>query len=95
MAEIDIPYRNLLEEIVNNGKLYEDPNRKGENRLEIPHYSFKYDLTKGFPAITTKKLAWQSVVAETLWILKGQTHIKYLHKDKCFIWDKDGLNEYR
>ena len=92
MAVIDKEYNKILRKILSDGALYEDPNRKGVNRVEIPRQEFKYDLKNGFPVITSKKIAWKSVVAETLWILRGQTHIKHLHKDNVHIWDKDALN---
>src|SRR5690606_1301179 len=76
------------------GRKYEDPNRKGVKRLQIPSYTFKYDITKGFPAITTKKLAWKSVVGELLWFLKGDTNIKYLLDNSINIWNKDAYNHY-
>lgn len=95
MAKIDETYHNLLKEIVNTGTLYEDPNRKGNNRLEIPRYSFYHSFENGFPAITTKKLAWKSVVGETIWILRGDTNIKYLVDNNIPIWNKDAYNYYK
>ena len=94
MAEIDRIYHNLLQHIKVNGRWQDDPNRKGTKRLNIPRYNFEYDLRKGFPAITTKKLAWKSVVGELLWILRGETNIKYLVDNGINIWNKDAYNRY-
>jgi thymidylate synthase len=92
MARIDQQYHQLLRHIIETGYKYEDPNRKGTNRIEIEDYKLHIDLTKGFPALTTKKLAWKSVVGELLWFLKGSSDIRELWKDNIHIWDKDWLN---
>lgn len=72
MAKIDRTYHNLLEEILSNGFKYEDPNRKGVHRIQIPSYTIKHNFKDGFPAITTKKLYWKGVVGELLWFLRGE-----------------------
>jgi thymidylate synthase len=92
MAEIDKRYNNLLNTILNEGFKYEDPNRKGVHRIQIPGYKFVYDFKDGFPAITTKKLYWKGVVGELLWLLRGDTNIKYLVDNGINIWNKDALN---
>lgn len=85
-------YHELLHAIFAAGFWYEDPKRKGTKRLQIPDYKLKYDLTKGFPAITTKKLAFKSVVGELLWFLKGDTNVKTLIDQGINIWNKDAYN---
>lgn len=92
MAQIDKKYHKLLNTILNKGRWYEDPNRKGVKRLQIPHYSFEYDLKDGFPAITTKKLYWKGIVGELIWFLRGDTNIKYLVDNNINIWNKDAIN---
>lgn len=92
MAKIDITYHNLLEKILQEGYTYEDPNRKGVNRIEIPSYTFRHEFKDGFPAITTKKLNYKSVVTELIWFLRGDTNIKYLLENNVNIWNKDCLN---
>ena len=72
MAFIDKTYHKLLKTILKEGFTYEDPNRKGINRIQIPSYQFKHDFKDGFPAITTKKLYWKGVVGELIWFLKGE-----------------------
>lgn len=92
MAVIDKNYHNLLDKILQEGYTYEDPNRKGVNRLEILSYTFRHEFKDGFPAITTKKLNYKSVVTELIWFLRGDTNIKYLVDNGCNIWNKDAYN---
>ena len=92
MAKIDSKYHDLVKEIQSKGYSYEDPNRKGVMRKELAHYIIEHDFKDGFPAITTKQLAWKSVVGELLWILRGDTNIKYLVDNKIPIWNKDAYN---
>lgn len=95
MSKIDINYHSLLETILEKGYLYDDPNREGVKRLEIPSYTFRHEFKDGFPAISTKKLHYKNVVTELLWFLKGDTNIKYLIDNGCNIWNKDAYNYYR
>lgn len=92
MAKIDEKYNELSRLILNEGRRYEDPNRKGVYRIQIPKYNFVYDLKDGFPAITTKKLYWKGIVGELLWFLRGDTNIKYLIDNGINIWNKDAYN---
>jgi thymidylate synthase len=94
MAKIDSAYHGLLEKIKDEGFKYEDPNRKGVYRYQIPSYQMVHNFADGFPAITTKKLYWKGVVGELLWFLRGDTNIKYLDDNKIYIWHKDGYNHY-
>ena len=94
MSKIDVTYHNLLEKILQEGYTYEDPNRKGVNRIEIPSYTFRHEFKDGFPAITTKKLNYKSVATELIWFLRGDTNIKYLVDNDCNIWNKDAYNYY-
>lgn len=95
MAEIDKGYHKLLDNILKNGFKYEDPNRKGISRIQIPSYQFKHDFKDGFPAITTKKLFWKGIVGELLWFLRGDTNIKYLVDNNISIWNKDAHNYFK
>jgi thymidylate synthase len=92
MAKIDKDYHDLLSKIKNDGFKYEDPNRKGIFRYQIPSYQMVHNFADGFPAITTKKLYWKAVVGELLWFLRGDTNIKYLNDNNIHIWDKDANN---
>lgn len=64
-------YHNMLEDILTNGEDVND--RTGVGTRSIFGYQMRFDLSAGFPAITTKKLAWKSVVGELLWMLEGST----------------------
>lgn len=94
MAIVDKNYHNLLDKILQEGYTYKDPNRKGVNRIEIPSHTFRHEFKDGFPAITTKKLNYKSVVTELIWFLRGDTNIKYLVDNGCNIWNKDAYNYY-
>jgi thymidylate synthase len=94
MSKINVTYHNLLDKILQEGYTYEDPNRKGVNRLEIPSYTFRHEFKDGFPAISTKKLHYKNVVTELIWFLRGDTNIKYLVDNGCNIWNKDAYNYY-
>jgi thymidylate synthase len=93
-GNINLSYHTLLETILETGKWYDDPKRSGTKRLQIPDYEITHDLTKSFPAITTKKLAFKGVVAELIWFLRGDTSIEYLIDNNCNIWNKDAYNYY-
>ena len=94
MNKINRTYESLLIHILNNGYDYEDPNRKGVKRREVLNYTFRHEFKDGFPAITTKKLNYKSVVTELIWFLRGDTNIKYLVDNGCNIWNKDAYNYY-
>lgn len=64
-------YLDALNYVMENGKLHE--NRTGVDTKRVFAYTMRFDLTKGFPAVTTKKLAWRAVVGELLWFLEGST----------------------
>lgn len=92
MAKIDEKYHSLLEKILSKGYRYEDPNRKGVHRLQLPSFQIKHDFSDGFPALTTKKLYWKGVIGELIWFLNGDTNIKYLVDNGINIWNKDAYN---
>lgn len=92
MAKIDKTYNELLNKIMSDGFRYEDPNRKGTYRIQIPSFTFKHEFINGFPAITTKKLYWKGIVTELLWFLRGDTNTKFLIDNNVNIWNKDGVN---
>lgn len=94
MAYIDKQYHNLLYNIIREGYVYEDPNRKNIKRLEIPSYTFRHEFKNGFPAISTKKLNYNAVITELIWFLRGDTNIKYLIDNSVNIWNKDAYNYY-
>ena len=81
-----LPYLKLLTEILENGAAKED--RTGTGTLSIFGWQSRYDLSAGFPLLTTKKIHFKSVVHELLWFLKGDTNIAYLKDNGVSIWDE-------
>lgn len=78
-------YIKLIKKIMKNGNQKED--RTGTGTLSIFGYNMKFNLTKGFPLLTTKKCHIPSIIHELLWFLKGDTNIKYLNDNKISIWN--------
>src|SRR5574344_2991036 len=80
------PYLDLLTDILENGVQRMD--RTGTGTLSVFGRQNRYDLSKGFPCLTTKKLHLRSIIVELLWFLRGDTNIKFLHDTKVSIWDE-------
>lgn len=79
-------YLDLLQTIVNEGNFKSD--RTGTGTYSIFGYQMRYDLSQGFPLLTTKKLHLRSIIYELLWFLRGETNIAYLKENKVSIWDE-------
>jgi thymidylate synthase len=79
-------YHQLLKHILTNGSLKED--RTGVGTRSIFGYQMRFDLSSGFPLVTTKKLHLRSIIYELLWFLNGDTNIKYLKDNGVSIWDE-------
>jgi len=90
--ELDRQYKELLETIINFGVDKKD--RTGMGTKSIFGYTIRHNMQKGFPILTTKKVAWKQVTSELLWFLTCQTNISFLHKHNNHIWDGDAYKNY-
>ena len=72
-------YLKLLDHVIQHGEKKQD--RTGTGTLSVFGYQNRYDLSKGFPLVTTKKIHLRSVIYELLWFLRGETNIDYLKKN--------------
>ena len=82
----EFQYLNLLRDILDNGVRRDD--RTGTGTLGVFGRQMRFDLSKGFPLLTTKKLHLRSIIVELLWFLRGETNIAWLKDNGCSIWDE-------
>jgi thymidylate synthase len=92
MNNLDKQYQNLLTDILENG--IEKKDRTGTGTLSVFGRQIRHKMSDGFPLLTSKKMAFKSIVTELLWFLKGDTSIKYLVDNGCHIWDGDAYKNY-
>jgi len=79
-------YLNTLEKVLEDGHL--ETNRTGIPAIRYFGLQQRYDISKSFPLLTTKKILWKSVVHELLWFLRGDEDTSYLHDHNIHFWDK-------
>jgi len=92
MNKLDQEHQMLLEYILGNGVIKQD--RTGTGTLSVFGWQIRHKMSEGFPLLTTKKMAWKTMVTELIWFLNGDTNIKYLVDNGCHIWDGDAYKNY-
>jgi len=92
MNQIDKKYTELLQDILDNG--VEKKDRTGTGTISVFGRQIRHKMSEGFPLLTTKKMAWKTMVVELLWFLRGDTNIKFLLDYDCHIWDGDAYKRY-
>jgi thymidylate synthase len=92
MNNLDKRYQELLKDILDNG--IEKSDRTGTGTISVFGRQIRHRMSEGFPLLTTKKMAWKTMVTELLWFLRGDTNIKFLVDNQCHIWDGDAWANY-
>jgi len=92
MNRLDKKYQDLLQDILDKG--VEKTDRTGTGTISVFGRQIRHKMSQGFPLLTTKKMAWKTMVTELLWFLRGDTNIKFLLDYDCHIWDGDAYKNY-
>ena len=93
MNNLDYAYQRLLSDIIDNG--VEKKDRTGTGTISVFGRQIRHKMSEGYPLLTTKKMAFKTMVTELLWFLKGDTNIKYLVDNGCNIWNGDAYKAYK
>jgi thymidylate synthase len=93
MNNLDQQYQKLLQEIIHFG--VEKKDRTGTGTISLFGRQIRHKMSEGFPLLTTKKMAFKTMVTELLWFLRGDTNIKYLVDNGCHIWDGDAYKNWK
>jgi thymidylate synthase len=91
MNKLDLDYQNLLKDILENGVKKETRNG---GTISVFGRQIRHNMKDGFPVLTTKKMAFKTMVTELLWFLRGDTNIKFLVDNGCHIWDGDAFKNF-
>ena len=92
MNTLDKKYQQLLSDIIEFG--VEKKDRTGTGTISEFGHQIRHKMSEGFPLLTTKKMAWKTMVTELLWFLRGDTNIKFLLDYDCHIWTGDAYKRY-
>ena len=92
MNTLDKKYQELLQDILDNGVKKETRNG---GTISVFGRQIRHKMSEGFPLLTTKKMAWKTMVTELLWFLRGDSDIRFLWENNCSIWDGDWYKKYK
>ena len=92
MNNLDKSYQQLLTDVLENGHKKSD--RTGTGTISVFGRQIRHKMSEGFPVLTTKKMAWKTMVTELIWFLRGDTSIKFLIDNGCHIWDGDAYKKF-
>lgn len=92
MNLVDTAYLNLCQDILEHGTFKED--RTGTGTYSVFGRQLRFDLTQGFPLLTTKRVPFRLIASELLWFLKGDTKLRYLLQHNNHIWDEWGFKKW-
>ena len=92
MNSVDKQYFELLNHLLKNGVTKKD--RTGTGTISVFDYTMRFNMSDGFPLLTSKKMFTKGVIHELIWFLRGDTNIKYLVDNDCHIWDGDAYKRY-
>ena len=92
MNSVDKQYKELLQRILNKGRLKKD--RTGTGTISVFGHTMRFDMKEGFSLLTSKKMFTKGIIHELIWFLRGETNIKYLVDNGVHIWDGDAYQAY-